>query len=161
MRHICESHKGFSKAKNKYSRDLTGLITYLTNPMNKKQKQIFEAFEGKLVGGKIMKKAVIEVVSLMPEEIVNYVTSNCWFVSSFPDAYAFTFTGNDLKDQHLIFLTDELFFQNLKAIHYTIVHEIGHVILGHRNSVTVVQTKDEIRKQEKVADKFARKYTSV
>ena len=126
--------------------------------MNKKQREIFEAFEGKLVGRNTMKKAVCEVVSRMPDEISDYMTSNCWFISSFPDAYAFTFTGNDLKEQHLIFLSDELFFQEKETTYYTVAHEIGHVVLGHRNSVTVRQSKEEIKRQEKEADQFARKY---
>jgi len=43
-------------------------------------------------------------------------------------------------------------------IKYSIAHEIGHVVLNHRNSVLIAQTKAEIKKQEKEADEFARKY---
>ena len=79
-------------------------------------------------------------------------------MSSMDDAYAFTFTGNDLKNQHLIFLSDDLLYQNISQIHYTIAHEIGHVILGHRNSTLSNQSKKEIKMQEKEADDFAKKY---
>ena len=71
------------------------------------------------------------------------------------DAWAFTFTGNDLKNKHLIFLSDELMFQDSRQIKHTIAHEIGHVILGHRNSVLEKQDKEEIKEQEKEADEFA------
>ena len=74
------------------------------------------------------------------------------------DAYGFTFTGNDLKNQHLIFLSDELFRESKEQISRTIAHEIGHVILNHRNSTLTSQTKEEIRKQEKEADAFAKEY---
>ena len=80
------------------------------------------------------------------------------FFASLEDAWAFTFTGNDLKNNYLIFLSDELMFQNKDQIKYTIAHEIGHVILGHRNSVLEKQSKKEIKKQEKEADVFAKKY---
>lgn len=116
------------------------------------------AFDGKLVGKKVMKKYVSEVLSLMDDKIISYITSHCWFFGSMDDALAFTFTGNDLKDNHLIFLSDELFTYHEQQILYTIAHEIGHVILGHRNSVFEKQTKKEIREQEKEADRFAKKY---
>lgn len=126
--------------------------------MIKSARDVYYAFEGKLVGRREMKQYVCEVVALMEEDIINYVTSNCWFFGSMDDALAFTFTGNDLINQHLIFLSDELFIHNENQIRYTIAHEIGHVILGHRNSVIRKQSKSEIYKQEREADKFARKY---
>lgn len=66
--------------------------------------------------------------------------------------------GNDLKNQHLIFLSDDLFRESPNQIRYTIVHEIGHVILGHRNSILERQSKVEIRIQEKEADDFAKQF---
>ncbi len=127
--------------------------------MNQELKTIYLAFDGKLVGKTRMKSLVCETVAFMPTKIIDFVTKNCWFVSSMQDAYAFAFTGNDIKNQHLVFLSDELFEQEVQQIHYSIAHEIGHVILGHRNSVLVRQSKEEIRQQEREANKFARKYT--
>ena len=126
--------------------------------MNEKLSSIQIAFSGKLVGSKQMKAYICETVSLMPDEIIKFVTKNCWFVASFEDAWAFTFTGNDLKNQHLIFLSDELLRENKKQIFYSIAHEIGHVMLNHRNSTLVSQTREEIRKQEEEADEFALKH---
>ena len=123
-----------------------------------KTKNIYYAFGGKLVGNKRMKIYVCLTLSLMPDEIITYIASNCWFFASMEDAYGYTFAGNDLKDQHLIFLSDELLFQTKEQIQYTIAHEIGHVILMHRNSVLEKQSKKEIKKQEKEADAFAKKY---
>jgi hypothetical protein len=120
--------------------------------------EIFKSFGKKLVGTLPLKMHVCEVVALLPKERRDYITANCWFVGSFDDAWAFTFTGNDLKNQHLIFLSDELLLQDTHQIHYTIAHEIGHVILNHRNSVLSKQTKQEIDIQEKEADDFAVKY---
>lgn len=127
--------------------------------MENKVKKIYYAFDGKLVGNKIMKINVCLALSKMPIEIISYITKNCWFFASMEDAWGFTFRGNDLKDQHLIFLSDELLYQNENQIQYTIAHEIGHVILNHRNSILIKQTKKEIEKQERQADKFANKYT--
>src|SRR5579884_2960677 len=107
------------------------------------QHDILHLFDGKLIGSPQLKKHVSEVVSFMPDDIVLYVTEHVWFMGSLEDAWAFTFTGNDLKNQHLIFLSDELFMQDEEQIHYTIAHEIGHVMLGHRNSVLVHQSKQE------------------
>ena len=46
------------------------------------------------------------------------------------------------------------------SIHYIIEpHEIGHVILGHRNSILERQSKNEIRRQEMQADELARRIT--
>ena len=128
--------------------------------MKEDVRKIYHAFSGKLVGTKQMKYYVCETLFLMPEEIINRITSNCWFMSSMDDAWAFTFTGNDLKDQHLIFLSDDLLRQSPTQIRYSIAHEIGHVILGHRNSVLERQTKREINKQEGAADLFAKQFVS-
>jgi len=115
-------------------------------------------FGNKLVGTKPMKDYVCETLSAMPFEAIDYVTANCWFLASMEDAFAFTFTGNDLANKHLIFLSDELLSQSKDQIRYTVAHEIGHVMLGHRNSVFVEQNKREIMNQEREADSFARKY---
>lgn len=122
---------------------------------------IFEKFKGKLVGNQFMQEAVCEVVLRLPEDMQEYVTEYCWFVGSIPDAWAFTFTGNDLSDQHLIFLSDHLLSQDISQIYYSIAHEIGHVVLGHRNSIFYKQSKKEINNQEKQADDFAKQYTSL
>ncbi|HVT01391.1 MAG TPA: hypothetical protein VHE53_04130 [Patescibacteria group bacterium] len=119
---------------------------------------IYYAFAGKLVGTKSMKGLVCDAVALLPDELIEKVTKNCWFISSMEDAWAFTFKGNDLKDQDLIFLSDSLLAQDAHQISYSIIHEIGHVVLNHRNSTTVKQTKEEIRRQELEADNFARLY---
>jgi hypothetical protein len=123
--------------------------------------EIYYKFDGKLIGTAEMKRFVCETLALMEEEIINYITSGCWFFGSMEDSLAFTFTGNDLKNQHLIFLSDELFLHDDKQIMYTISHEIGHVMLGHRNSVLERQSKKEISNQEQGADKFARKYIQI
>lgn len=119
---------------------------------------IFDKFNGKLVGNEHMQYHVCEVLSFMDSVTVDLITSNCYFMASMEDAWAFTFTGNDLKDKHLIFLSDDLLTQNNSQIHYTIAHEIGHVVLKHRNSTFVKQSEEEIDRQEKEADIFAKKY---
>lgn len=121
-------------------------------------KEIHNLFNGKLVGSKKMKQSVCVTLLKMPDQVINFITENCWFFASMEDAWAFTFTGNDLKNQHLIFLSDELLSETQERIEYTIAHEIGHVILGHRNSVLVKQTRMEINTQERQADEFAKKY---
>ncbi len=121
-------------------------------------RKIYNAFGGKLVGTKRMKIYICETLSLMPDNIIRRITKNCWFLSSMDDAWAFTFTGNDLKDKHLIFLSDDLMRQTPSQIRYSMAHEIGHVILGHKNSVLVWQTKKEIQEQEETADLFARQF---
>lgn len=100
---------------------------------------------------------VCQTLAQMSEEVISTVTHSCWFISSMDDAWAFTFTGNELKNQHLIFLSDDLLAQDAQQIRHSIAHEIGHVILHHRNSVLVTQTKAEIRRQEREADEFVKR----
>lgn len=118
-------------------------------------------FSGKLVGSFPMKVNVCTTLAKLPDEIIDFITSNCWFFGSLEDSWGFTFTGNDLSSKHLIFLGDELFLQDEEQIEYTIAHEVGHVMLGHRNSILERQSKAEIRQQEKEADEFVRKYLNV
>lgn len=118
-----------------------------------------KAFGHKLIGSKFAKKIVAETVSELPDEIINFVTKYCWFITSFTDGWAFTLRYGELKEgECLIFLSDELMSQPEWQIKFSIVHEIGHAVLGHRNSIGEVQSKSEIKKQEYEADQFARKY---
>ena len=124
----------------------------------KTAREIYHAFNGKLVGTAFMKRCVCQTLAQMPDKIIDFVTKNCWFFGSMDDAWAFTFTGNDLKDKHLIFLSDELLNQHPGQIRYSIAHEIGHVILKHRNSTLVKQSKEEVKLQENEADAFAKRF---
>lgn len=126
--------------------------------MNDRQYAIQLAFKGKLVGKKIMKQHVAEVLSLMPEEVITFVTENVWFVTSYDESWAFAFTGNDFQNKHVIFFSDELFYQSPQQIHWTIAHEIGHVVLGHKNRFSEKFSKKIVQEQEDAADEFAREY---
>lgn len=115
---------------------------------------------GKLIGSVFMRQMVCETLLLLPSEIIKYVTSKVWFFSSDEGSFGYTFDGNDLKGMHFIFLSEELFEEDKTQIQYTIVHEIGHVMLKHKNSIGQRQTQSEIDRQEREADEFVRKYLS-
>jgi len=106
-----------------------------------------------------MKEMVCRACLLLPSEIIQEVTSRVWIISSPDDAWAMTFQGEEIKNRHLIFLSEDLLRQDEEQIFYTILHEIGHVILKHRNSIGFEQTETEIKKQEAEADRFAKKYS--
>ena len=118
------------------------------------------ALGGKLIAKPLLKTIICGTLLLLPNEIINYVVKHVWFFSSSDDAWAYTFNGNDAKDKHFIFLSDELMHQEKSQIEYTILHEIGHIILKHKNSIGRQQTQSEIKKQEIEADLFAKKYSS-
>lgn len=120
--------------------------------------EVREAFNGRLMGSLDMRLAVCEAVLLLPSETIEHVTANVWFISSPDDSWAFTFRGLDVENQHLIFLSSELFEEDRQTVQYTILHEIGHVLLNHRNSMGFAQAQSEIKKQEEEADQFARQY---
>lgn len=121
--------------------------------------KVREEFGGKLVGTGFMKRMVCRTLLIFPDEIIKRVTKKVWFISSFDDGWAFALRGDELKsDEAMIFLSDELLKENEKQITFTIAHEIGHIILDHRNSIGKLQIQKEISKQEKDADNFAKKY---
>jgi hypothetical protein len=122
--------------------------------------EIRKKFGGKLVGTKLLKRHVCIAVSLLPHEMQKYITTYCWFVGSMDDAWGYTFTGNDLLDQHLIFLSDELLRQDFGQIRWSILHEIGHVIFKHKNNIFVKQDIHSIHHQEEEADAFAKQFIS-
>lgn len=123
---------------------------------------IEKAFGYRLQGNKRMKHIVAHTVSLLPQEAIKTVTKHCWFVSSFEDSWAFALRGEDLaKNDALVFLSDELLSENEEQIRWTILHEIGHVILGHKNAILEPQSKSEIKRQEKEADRFALQYSKI
>lgn len=121
---------------------------------------IEKKFRNKLVGSKRMQRLVCETLLIFPLDIIAYVTKNVWFASSFEDAWGFVLKINELKERgdYLIVLGEELFEQDRYAQRYEVAHEIGHVILKHRNAITQSQSAVEIDKQEKEAHEFALKY---
>lgn len=119
---------------------------------------VLRSFGGKIHVSALLKRYVVRVVAKLPEEIRAHIASDCWFLGSRKDAWAYTFTGDELAGKHLIILSDELSRQSDTDIEWTIMHEIGHVILGHRNSILVTQSGKEIARQEREADAFARTY---
>jgi Zn-dependent peptidase ImmA (M78 family) len=103
-----------------------------------------------------MRKLVCKAILHLPPELIEQVTHRVWFISSQDDAWAFTFRGSDIRDAHLIFISDELLIADEAQITYTILHEIGHVVKAHRNSLGgYMQTESEIHQQEDEADLFA------
>jgi len=121
-------------------------------------KMVRTALGDKLIGSVFMHEQVCKTLLLLPSSMIEKVCKTVWFISSPVDAWAFTFRGSDIKERHLIFLSEELFRQDENQIRYTILHEIGHVILNHRNSIGSMQTDSEIKRQEREADIFARSY---
>jgi hypothetical protein len=121
-------------------------------------REIYRRFGGKLFGTRTMKKYVCRTLAKFPPDVIDHITSDCWFLGSTTDAWAYTFRGDEVADKHLIILADSLWDQLEEDIIYTIAHEIGHVALGHRNAILEPQTKRETAIQEKEAREFALKY---
>ncbi len=126
--------------------------------MRAELEDVKKLFGGKLIGKVSMQKLVCETLIFFPTELIDKVTQSCWFITSYDDAWGFTLRGDELGGKHLIFLSDELFDQDKTQQHYTVAHEIGHVVLGHRNAILEPQSKTETAKQEAEADQFAQKY---
>jgi hypothetical protein len=122
---------------------------------------IRKLFGHRLIGSNYMKKIVCRTVTLLPDKMAKFVAGHCWIIGSFEDGWAFTLKGNEIgKGEYLIFLSDELLAAGARQMRHTLIHEIGHVVLGHRNSIGEVQTKAEIRRQEKEAEAFTIMYNS-
>ena len=128
--------------------------------MKKEEEKIHQKFNGKLIGNVKMQKLVCEMLLVFPKDIIDFVTKSVWFVGSFDDSWGFVLRVDELgaKGKYLIFLSDELFEQDSYAQRYEIAHEIGHIILKHRNAILKPQTREEIAKQEKEAHEFALRY---
>lgn len=119
-----------------------------------------EALGGKLIGKLYMREMVCKTLLLLPQEILENVCKTVWFISSPEDAWAFSFRGSEIANRSLIILSDELFTQDERQIKFTILHEVGHIVLNHRNSIGYEQTQSEIKQQENEADDFAKKYVA-
>ncbi len=117
--------------------------------------KIRKALGGKLIGNPFMQENVCKALLLLPSQSIENVCKTVWFISSPVDAWAFTFKGSEIKNRSLIFLSDELLQQDEEQIRFTILHEVGHVVLNHRNSIGNRQTQSEIKQQEREADQFA------
>ena len=124
--------------------------------MDEKINKISRKFGNKIIGNDKVRQVVCAVVSRLPSEQIEFVTKNVWFVNSFPDAWGFVLRGDELKGKYLVFLSDEAFRQPKADQYYEVAHELGHILLKHRNSIGLPQTKSQIAKQEREADRFAR-----
>lgn len=122
--------------------------------------RIYHLLGGQLIGKPRAKTLIVETLAVLPMEMLQDLLPKLWIISTPQDVWAMTFKGVDHKKDHLIFLSDELFEQGEERIKYTILHEIGHVLLGYENSINRTQTQSEIQKQERQADQFAKKYLS-
>jgi Zn-dependent peptidase ImmA (M78 family) len=136
---------------------------YYNSQMSKNKRfsmhDVKEAFEYRLQGSEKLKYMVSKTILLFPEKVIQRITKKCWIIGSMDDAWALTLQGKEIKNsEHLIFLTDELLKESEQQIQFTLAHEIGHVVLGHKNAILEHQTKAQIKKQEKEADEFAHKY---
>lgn len=120
--------------------------------------KVRKALNGRLVGSVFMQEIVCKTILFLPATMIKQICATVWFISSPEDAWAFTFRGADLKHRSLIFISDELLRQDENQIQYTVLHEIGHVVLQHRNSIGYEQTETEINMQETAADRFAQMY---
>lgn len=123
--------------------------------------QIIKEFGGKLIAYDSHKKIIAQTLLKLPKDNIDYLIKTTWFLSSTPDSYGYTFNGNDIPNKHFIFLSDELFRESLSQIQYTILHEVGHIILKHKNEIGFRQSREEIIKQESEADEFAKRYLSL
>jgi len=126
--------------------------------MEEKIREMENRFGGRLIATKRVKRLICSTLLIFPEKIINLVTKQVWFVSSFDDAWGFTIKGEEIRDKYLVFLSDELFEQDTAQQRYTIAHEVGHVVLKHRNAILEHQTQAEIDRQERQAHEFARSY---
>ena len=117
--------------------------------------QVIRTFGGRLVGNTNTKNLVAAAVQKLPEDQAQYISHHVWILSSHPDSWAYAFHGDDLKNQHLIFLSDDLLTQSDRQITFTLLHEFGHILLGHKNSIDSKQSHHTISKQEQEADHFA------
>src|SRR5688500_3756678 len=91
------------------------------SPMTWTFESVRKALGGKLIGHLYMREMVCKTILYLPEELIEHVCRNAWFISSQEDAWAFTFRGSDIRDAHLIFLSDELLSQSEEQITYTIL----------------------------------------
>ena len=120
---------------------------------------IYRAFGGKLHVNKRLQKRVLKVVAKLPDDLIRKVTQDCWILGSVEDGWAYVFRGDELKGKNLIIVGDILLKQPEEDIEWTIMHEIGHVILGHRNGILVTQSRSVTARQERDADAFAKEFS--
>lgn len=115
-------------------------------------------FGGRILAEESAKDLITEALLYLPSDILEFLIDRVWFFGSTTDAWAYTFDGNDLSDQYFIFLSEDLFRQARRQIFYTVLHEVGHIVLKHKNSINYRQSPEQIAQQEKQADDFVYQY---
>ena len=111
----------------------------------------------RILGNKYLKVLVAKTLSVIPSDVKEHIAKNVTFIGPFDDAWAYTLQASDLETKYIVVISDELLAQNENQIIKTLIHEIGHATLGHRNAFYKPQSQHEIKKQEREANEFARR----
>lgn len=97
-------------------------------------------------------------LSKVPKEIADRVLEECLFLMPNPGMGGFRVSKRLLQGKDVIVLSEKLLEEDQKYIVLTILHEVAHFYLNHKNRVLDGLSEEEDRKQEEAADRWARQW---
>ena len=102
-------------------------------------------------------------LSNLPKEIIEWATDKLFFISDTEECHAFYLSKKDWKHKRgFIFLSNNLKNENLGTQVFSIAHEIAHANLDHRSVMfNPNMTVDDMQRQEKEANRLARKWLNI
>lgn len=100
-------------------------------------------------------------LSKIKKEIVDKIFNNCYFLITTKEDKGSYFHAGFFNDKCLICFSDSyLYHAKNKEVEFTILHEIAHYYLGHKNHLTNSLSDEERQKQESDADEQVRIWLS-
>ena len=106
-------------------------------------------------GNEMCSSLVAEVLSKAPRRVVDKVLKHCAIVM--PNSDGAYFNSKYAKDS-LIVLSERLLDMKSKEQHFTVLHEVAHFHLKHKDSMLSSMTKKQQKRQEDKADELANKW---
>ena len=105
-----------------------------------------------------LRDPVALALSKVPKKIANRVLEECLFLMPSPGMMGFRISKKLLQGSNAIVLSEKLLEKDQKYIVLTILHEVGHFYLNHKNPVIDQLSEEEERKQEEAAVRWARQW---
>ncbi len=105
------------------------------------------------LGNEKLRFAVAKCLSKLPLEIIEQVTKNCLFVMPTIEKLGIYLTNDLINDKVIFAFPEKLLEKEKSEIEHTILHEVAHYYLNHKNPLIYTLSGEEYDSQEQEANK--------
>ena len=105
-----------------------------------------------------LRYVVAKSLSKLPIEIIDKVTENCLFIMPKIEELGIYLPNDFIKDKQIFAFPEKLLEKEEHEIEHTILHEVAHYYLKHKNALIHNLSAEEYDRQEEEANKQVDKW---